>query len=523
MPRRPSLLQALAVLPAALLLATGAWAQGGSATAASDRPEAVQVIVYRGGDMDGLAQITETRWVEIGAAGDQTVSFRGVADGLVPETVAVQGLPGRLKERNEDYDLISPGSVLAKSVGESVTLVRTNPADGRVTQARGVLRSAPSGMVIDFGDHVEALQCSGLPERLVFDRMPAGLSPTPTLSVQLRDAQPGRYRVTLSYLATGVEWEAHYVARLNPDGGTLDLTGWMSIRNEGTVGFEGAGTSVVAGELNMTGEDNPPQAVVVARERHCWPTGSTHGRAPPPPPPPAPPMPMASMDVSEVVVTGSRLERKDFTAISPITTVGRSLGDYLLYTMPQPTTVAARQTKQVLLLARSGVKYEAVYAYRIGDYGGVSELENDGATLMLRLDHRRNGTLDLPLPRGEVALIEPQAAGPLLAGAGAMGDSPVGPPIEIYMGQTQTVVATTRLIQDEAPKGGPHRRTVEVTLTNLRAAPVLFELRQSARDEGFKLLSSDRRAGSLHGDPMWRLVLQPGKPVTFRYRYETAE
>ena len=60
----------------------------------------------------------------------------------------------------------------------------------------------------------------------MFEQIPEGLSDKPTLSLKTEVPKAGRYKVRLSYLATGFNWSADYVAKPRPDGKTLDLEGW---------------------------------------------------------------------------------------------------------------------------------------------------------------------------------------------------------------------------------------------------------------------------------------------------------
>ena len=68
-----------------------------------------------------------------------------------------------------------------------------------------------------------------------------------------------------------------------------------------------------------------------------------------------------SSEVDEIIVTGSRVTRK-------LAEQGE-LGDYKIYTLPEPTTVAARQTKQVRFLDQPSVTYERVYQVQAYDRG----------------------------------------------------------------------------------------------------------------------------------------------------------
>ncbi len=60
------------------------------------------------------------------------------------------------------------------------------------------------------------MRCTGLAETVTYDRVPPGLSAKPTLSVRVRSERPAEATVTLSYLATGFDWQANYVAELSP-------------------------------------------------------------------------------------------------------------------------------------------------------------------------------------------------------------------------------------------------------------------------------------------------------------------
>src|SRR5258708_38429309 len=95
----------------------------------------------------------------------------------------IAGFPDEIRERNFDYGLLSPATLLEKSVGETVHLVRTDRKTGKVSDEAATVLTGPNGAILKIGNRYEALGCSGLPERLVFDRIPEGLLDQPTLSV----------------------------------------------------------------------------------------------------------------------------------------------------------------------------------------------------------------------------------------------------------------------------------------------------------------------------------------------------
>ena len=279
-----------------ILVASPATAQSVVTSAAPDK---VAVSIFRDPDRDeggeinrdwlnGFALISETRTIDL-PAGDVRLRFEGVAEGMVAVSAIVTGLPGGVVQKNRDAALLSPASLLDGSLGNRVHIRRTDRATGKVSEEDAIIRSGPEGAVIlQTPAGYEALRCTGLPETLVYDGVPAGLTAKPTLSVTTRSPASQRVTVTLTYLSTGFDWASNYVARVGPDGKTLNLFAWLTVANSNGESFADANMSVLAGTLNITSDldslvEAPPQPQLNLR---CFPTGSGRYGIPPPPPPP---------------------------------------------------------------------------------------------------------------------------------------------------------------------------------------------------------------------------------------------
>ncbi|MDM8695570.1 hypothetical protein, partial [Klebsiella pneumoniae] len=130
----------------------------------------------------------------------------------------------------------------------------------------GVVLRTPAG--------IETLRCSGLPERVTFAGVPAGLSSKPVLSVATTSASARTVTVRLSYLASGFDWRASYVASVAADGRTLDLFAWLTLANANPETFALAEVSAVAGRLNRVVTPALQQAVGALSLR-CYPLGTT--------------------------------------------------------------------------------------------------------------------------------------------------------------------------------------------------------------------------------------------------------
>src|SRR5690606_7868294 len=127
------------------------------------------------------ALVTETRRITL-PAGESDVRFEGVAGGFVPQSAIVSGFPDGVGVRNRDAMLLSPATLLARSLGRRVTTRRTSLATGAVRESEAVVRSGADGaVVLQTREGNDALRCTGLAETLVYDGVPAGLSARPTL------------------------------------------------------------------------------------------------------------------------------------------------------------------------------------------------------------------------------------------------------------------------------------------------------------------------------------------------------
>src|SRR5581483_8371463 len=97
-----------------------------------------------------------------------------------PETVTLSGPGIGIVEQNFDFDLLSPSALMQKAVGETITLVRTNPATGQETREQAKVLAVNGGTVLQIGNRIEVLRDDGLPVRVVFDRVPENLRARPT-------------------------------------------------------------------------------------------------------------------------------------------------------------------------------------------------------------------------------------------------------------------------------------------------------------------------------------------------------
>src|ERR1044072_2662436 len=147
----------------------------------------VAVTIYN----NNVALVQDRRQIDI-PAGRSRQEFPDVSAQIRPETVNVAGNDIGIIEQNFDFDLLSPQALMQKAVGETVTLVRTNPANGQETRERARVLAANGGVVLQIGPRIEVLRDDGPPVRVIFDRVPENLRARPTLSVRIASQRGGR-------------------------------------------------------------------------------------------------------------------------------------------------------------------------------------------------------------------------------------------------------------------------------------------------------------------------------------------
>lgn len=485
----------------------------------SPSPDAVAVTIYRNPDrsggeamnlawLNGYALITERRRVAI-PAGEGDVRFEGVAGGIIPESAIVTGLPDGVVEKNQDAYLLSPASLLDRSLGKRVHLRRTSRATGEVREQEAVVRTGADGaVVLQTADGYEALRCTGLAETIVYPGVPEGLSARPTLSVRTRSARAATATITLSYLATGFDWQANYVATLSPVGDRISLFAWVTLANGDETSFVDADTQTVAGRPNREESGRRGRASADALNLQCWPAGTTSditperdfGEAGAPPAPPPPPM-MASVAAEEIIVTAMR--RSNMVE-------QEELGDLKLYRVPQPVTVASNSQKQVALLDRGSVKVESFYRASIHP---SAEDQMYRPVRILKTRNRKEEGLGLPLPAGGVVLFGAGQARPVLIGEGSIDDRAVGEDVEIRLSEATGVIAriTRTANTDKVAE-------YDLTVSNDQPRPIRFEAEfGTAQQEVFEP-STRSRLGRRNGRPLWSVTVPANGTASLRYR-----
>lgn len=418
----------------------------------------------------GFALVTETRVVTL-PAGTAVLRFEGVSEGLLPETAVVSGMPDGVREKNRDARLLSPAGLVDAFLKRSVTLRRTDRKTGKVREQQAIIQAGPNGgVILQTAAGYEALGCAGLPERMLYSRVPRDLSAKPTLSILVESARARTVTLQLVYLSEGFDWAANYVVDRAEGGKALGITGWITVANGGVTSFPGAQLNVIAGRLNKGYRAPLPRTPPGALVLKCWPMDitSTH------PFWELPPVIEPTVDYEEeVMVTAARLGDKLHVLAPPPAMIApapapappppaEDLGDLKFYRVPFRVDVSAKGQKQVALLIKDKVAVEQLY------FGTLYQSYNSAPQPLvtrLRMQNRSEDGLGLALPSGMAAVFETLAGRRLLVGEAAIGDKAVGERVDYDIGQSPAVQFGSVITERDA-KG--EYQTWQVTLTNAR-------------------------------------------------------
>jgi len=427
----------------------------------------VAVTIYN----NDRALIEDKRVISL-PSGRSRQEFRDVSAQIQPETVTLSGRGIGIVEQNFDFDLLTPAALMQNAVGQTVTIVRVNPANGQETRERARILAANGGVVMQIGDRIEVLRDDGLPARVIFDQVPPTLRARPTLSVTVQADGGGSRPVTLTYLTPGLSWSADYVALFDEANGKMDVQGWITLTNNSGTPYLNASTMLVAGSVGASG-----------RTRYDY-----------------------SQSTDSAGTETSARER---------------LGDFYLYPLAERTTIQDKQTKQVSFLDVHNTPASRAYEFRNGWLSTSDQPRSVNS--VLRFSSSRDQGLGDALPAGTVRVYQRDARGnPQFVGEHEIGHTPMGSDIGLSTGQAFDV--KVRPVVEERTKlgSGRWRTKMRYTLTNAGPRPVTVDVVQSGLWGDTRIAEESLKSERLSADDTrWRVPVAANGEATVTATFDS--
>lgn len=379
-----------------------------------------------------VALVQDHRTIDLNG-GRQRLEFQDVSAQIRPETVSLAAGDLTIVEQNFDFDLLTPAKLMEKAVGQTITIVRVNPATGAETREQAQVLATNGGVVLKIADRIEVLRDDGLPVRVIFSKVPDNLRARPTLSVTVNGSHPGPHPATLSYLTPGLGWRADYVALYAEGDGKIDVQGWVTLTNSSGTTYEDARTLLVAGTPNAA-EGTPEWRQKVRRS-----------------------------SLEQAGTESGTRER---------------LGDYYLYPLAERTTIANLQTKQVSFLDVHGVPAEHGYEFR-NRWLGTSQTP-ESAKSVYRFSTSAHAGLGDQLPAGILRFYMRDKRGdPQFIGESRIDHTPMGSTLSLATGDAFDVKVQAIVVKRTTARPFNWQTDMRYKLTNALPRPVTVALLQA--------------------------------------------
>ncbi len=464
------------ILPITLVIinATGFTMQVQEKNVTRQNQKQLGITIYN----EDLALIRDQRQVSIDK-GINRLTWREVSAQIRPQTALLRTLERsseiQLLEQNFDFDRLTPEKLLESYIGRTVNIIYTDPVTGKeTTEVATVLSSLGEG-ILKFSDRIEI----GTRGRITFSDIPKQLHDRPTLSLVLESPSTGERNLELSYLTTGLSWQADYVAELNTNDSRMDLNGLITLVNHSGTIYPDAHLQLVAGNINQISLE-PPQARKM---------------------------------ITMVADAAEYQENKE-----------ESLFEYHLYTVPTPATLAENQTKQITLMTAANVPANKEFLLRgietpyFSKYTSNDKLKPD---VFIQFENKGKG-LDKPLPGGTMRVYKKDSQGNIqFLGEDHIHHTAKNEPVQIKLGKAFDIIAT-RTQTDFQQLDTPSQRFTEtahkIEIHNTRQEAVTIRVQEPIPGDWIIISESFSHTKPASNLAEWQVDVPSNEKIILSYR-----
>jgi hypothetical protein len=233
----------------------------------------------------------------------------------------------------------------------------------------------------------------------------------------------GSHETEMSYLTSGLGWNANYVAVVGQNDDMLDLSGWVTINNTSGAGYTNAVLKLVAGQVNRVQPENVSYDRMAAAE-------------------------------------GGYAEEKAFQE--------EAFFEYHLYTLERPATVLNNQQKQISLLEKGGIGVQKIFVFDPGyAYSYAGDTAQGEIQVRLKFMNSEANGLGIPIPAGVVRVYKKDSSGALqFIGEDRVDHTPKDEEIEVFLGKAFDIVGERVVLDRRKINDRTWEYDVQVTVRN---------------------------------------------------------
>ncbi|MBU7017190.1 MAG: DUF4139 domain-containing protein [Theionarchaea archaeon] len=427
----------------------------------AENSESTELTIYN----QNFGVVKQVRSIDLDK-GLNTVLIHDVAQYIDATSVCIKDLTAltSVLEQNYLYDLVSKEKIYQKYIGKEITL-----QDNDGNTMKGVLLSYSGDQLIienDAGVHIVKTEQVSLPE------LPEGLITKPTLKWLLETEEEGTHEIQLSYMTSGLNWVADYVAVINEDDSKVDLTCWVTITNSSGASYKNARLKLIAGDVHRVTD--------VSREYEY---------------------------LEEAKSAPSQFEEETFF-------------EYHLYTLQRRTDIDNNQQKQVTLFEVSNVAVTKEYVFDSGSVYYYREREGyNKIKVMLALENTEKNNMGIPLPKGKIRVYKKDSEGQLqFIGEDLIEHTPKDEKIRIYMGDAFDIVGEKKQTEYDRISDRVVEITYQVSLRNHKNEEVTIAVIQRIWGDWKMLESSHEWRKEDAWTAVWYVEVQEDGEATITYK-----
>ena len=372
-------------------------------------------------------------------AGTNDVRFTDTTTHLEPDSVILRDPDGKVKfqmlEQNYRADPVSQPLLLSLFEGKTIDFLVDRPnaepevvqgciiRSGYVPHFAGMQRygnpyyqQQMANAAGDTGMGEPIIEVNGklrfsLPGQPLFPALADDTILKPTLDWKIQSGEAAKFDAELAYVTGGMTWSADYSVIAPEQGDRIDLVGLVTMDNQSGKTFTDAKIKLMAGDVNKIQPEN----------------GIAYGRA------------TAAISGMMDAVQG------------PPGVTEKTFDEYHLYSLPRPTTLHDRETKQVEFVRAEGITSQVFYVYdgvkidqqryqgwtydnirNQSDYGTQS---NPKVWVMREFKNSEANHLGIPLPKGRVRFYRRDSDGQLeFTGENTIDHTPKDETVRVFTG-----------------------------------------------------------------------------------------
>ena len=425
----------------------------------------VNVTVYN----SDLGVIRENRSIET-KQGISEIRIADVAERIDPTSVHIR-LDGSVLEQNYQYDLVSLNKILEKYIDKQIQLTGK---EGKFFE--GTLLSVNNNQIVLRQKDGGLLMLPKLDEyQLLVGSLPEGLITKPTLVWTIDTKKTGRQDAELSYMTSGMNWHAEYVAVLNNDDTKMDLNSWVSIVNSSGATYKDATLKLVAGDVNFVSDAGA----------------------------------MDEMNKSMRYTLAESAPSQQFRE--------KEFFEYHIYNLQRQTTIANNETKQISLFEASDVKVTKKFLLKSNNYASGKMK----VAVVVEFENKEKNKLGIPMPKGKVRMYKSDGESVEFIGEDMIDHTPKDEKLKLKVGDAFDIVAE----QKEEEQKKIYDRVAEhrylITLKNRKSEDVEIEVERQL-GYNWEILESSHKYDKKDAQTLlFKVNVKKGEEeeVRFRVRY----